>query len=282
MTAPEKPAAEGSLITHLLELRDRLLYSVGAIFAVFIALLVFVGTGMVYTLLAKPLMDVLPSGATMVATEVASPFLTPMKLTLAVSIVISIPFLLYQLWAFVAPGLYKHERRLVLPLVLSSTLLFYGGMAFAYFVVFPMAFGFFIDALPPGVTMMTDIRAYMDFVFSMFFAFGIAFEVPVAVVLLVRMGVINPDTMAEKRPYIILFAFIVAAIITPPDVFSQFFLAVPMIILFEVGLFVARRMKRAADAAVDSGRRDLTDEEIESEFKKHDEAFAGPRGKKTR
>ncbi|HSW51960.1 MAG TPA: twin-arginine translocase subunit TatC, partial [Sulfuricaulis sp.] len=207
-------------------------------------------------------------------TEVASPFLTPIKLTLAVAIVVTIPFLLYQLWAFVAPGLYKHERRLVFPLLLSSTLLFYGGMAFAYFVVFPVAFGFFVHALPPGVTMMTDIRAYMDFVFSMFFAFGIAFEVPVAVVLLARMGVINPDTMAEKRPYIILFAFIVAAIITPPDVFSQFFLAVPMIILFEVGLFVARRMKRAADAAVDSGRRDLTDAEIEAEFKKQDEAFS--------
>lgn len=273
MTEPEKPeAAEGSLITHLLELRDRLLYSVIAVAVVFLGLIPFAAE--VYTAVAKPLMGVLPSGATMIATEVASPFLTPIKLTLAVAIVVTIPFLLYQLWAFVAPGLYKHERRLVFPLLLSSTLLFYGGMAFAYFVVFPVAFGFFVHALPPGVTMMTDIRAYMDFVFSMFFAFGIAFEVPVAVVLLARMGVINPDTMAEKRPYIILFAFIVAAIITPPDVFSQFFLAVPMIILFEVGLFVARRMKRAADAAVDSGRRDLTDAEIEAEFKKQDEAFS--------
>lgn len=272
MTEPEKPeAAEGSLITHLLELRDRLLYSVIAVAVVFLGLIPFAAE--VYTAVAKPLMGVLPSGATMIATEVASPFLTPIKLTLAVAIVVTIPFLLYQLWAFVAPGLYKHERRLVFPLLLSSTMLFYGGMAFAYFVVFPVAFGFFVHALPPGVTMMTDIRAYMDFVFSMFFAFGIAFEVPVAVVLLARMGVINPDTMAEKRPYIILFAFIVAAVITPPDVFSQFFLAVPMIILFEVGLFVARRMKRAADAAVDSGRRDLTDAEIEAEFKKHDEAF---------
>jgi sec-independent protein translocase protein TatC len=218
----------------------------------------------------------------MIATEVASPFLTPIKLTLAVAIVITIPFLLYQLWAFVAPGLYKHERRLVFPLLLSSTILFYGGMAFAYFVVFPMAFGFFVHALPPGVTMMTDIRSYMDFVFSMFFAFGIAFEVPIAVILLARMGVIEPDTLAKKRPYVILWAFVVAAVITPPDVFSQFFLAVPMIILFEVGLFVARWMKRAADAAVASGRRDLTDEEIESEFKKHDEAFAGPEEKNTK
>lgn len=273
-------AAEGSLISHLLELRDRLLYAVIAIAVVFLALLPFKGE--VYTMVAQPLMGVLPAGATMVATEVASPFLTPIKLTLAVAVVITIPFLLYQIWAFVAPGLYKHERRLVLPLLLSSTILFYAGMTFAYFVVFPMAFGFFVQALPPGVTMMTDIRSYMDFVFSMFFAFGIAFEVPIAVILLVRMGVVNPDTLAQKRPYMILWAFIVAAVITPPDIFSQFFLAVPMIILFEVGLFVARWMKRAADAAVDSGRRNLTDDEIEAEFKKHDEVFADSGGKKNK
>ncbi|MGE5240693.1 MAG: twin-arginine translocase subunit TatC, partial [Bacteroidota bacterium] len=183
MAEPEDPqSTEGSLISHLLELRDRLLYSVIAIAVVFGALMAFVGSGEVYTLVAKPLMDVMPPGANMVATEVASPFLTPIKLTLAVALVLTIPFLLYQLWAFVAPGLYRHERRLVLPLLISSTLLFYSGMAFAYFVVFPMAFGFFVKALPPGVTMMTDIRQYLDFVFSMFFAFGIAFEVPVAVV----------------------------------------------------------------------------------------------------
>ena len=276
MAEPEKPgAAEGGLISHLLELRDRLLYAVIAIAVVFFALIPFAGE--VYTLVAKPLMSVLPAGATMVATEVASPFLTPIKLTLAVAIVITIPFLFYHIWAFVAPGLYRHERRLVLPLLLSSTVLFYGGMAFAYFVVFPMAFGFFVGALPPGVTMMTDIRSYMDFVFSMFFAFGIAFEVPVAVILLARMGVINPETLAQKRQYVILWAFIVAAVITPPDIFSQFFLAVPMIVLFEVGLFIARRMKRAADVAVDSGRRDLTEDEIEAEFKKHDEAFSDKR-----
>ena len=236
MADPEKPgAAEGSLISHLLELRDRLLYAVIAIAVVFFALIPFAGE--VYTLVAKPLMSVLPAGATMVATEVASPFLTPIKLTLAVAIVITIPFLFYHIWAFVAPGLYRHERRLVL-------------------------------------TMMTDIRSYMDFVFSMFFAFGIAFEAPVAVILLARMGVVNPETLAQKRPYAILWAFIVAAVITPPDVFSQFFLAVPMIILFEIGLFIARRMKRAADAAVDGGRRNLTEDEIEAEFKKHDEAFS--------
>ena len=272
MAEPEEPhAAEGSLISHLLELRDRLLYSVVAIAVVFGAMLPF--TSDVYTLVAKPLINVLPPGATMIATEVASPFLTPIKLTLALAVVLTIPFLLYQLWAFVAPGLYKHERRLVLPLLISSTVLFYGGMAFAYFVVFPMAFGFFVHALPPGVTMMTDIRSYLDFVFSMFFAFGIAFEVPVAVVLLARMGVINPDTLTQKRPYMILLAFIVAAVLTPPDIFSQFFLAVPMIMLYEIGVFFARRMKRAAEAAVDSGRRDLTDDEIEAEFRKNEKAF---------
>jgi len=263
---------EGSLISHLLELRDRLLYAVIAIAVVFGGLLPF--SGKVYTLVAKPLMDVLPAGASMVATDVASPFLTPIKLVLAVAIVATIPVLLYQLWAFVAPGLYRHERRLILPLLVSSTLLFYGGMAFAYFVVFPMAFGFFVGALPPGVTMMTDIKSYMDFVFSMFFAFGIAFEVPVAVVLLAHMGVINPDALAGKRPYVILWAFIVAAVLTPPDIFSQFFLAVPMIILFEIGLFIARRMKRTADAAAEDGHRGLSGAEIDAEFKKHDEAFS--------
>ena len=263
---------EGSLISHLLELRDRLLYAVIAIAIVFGALVPF--SGEVYTLVAKPLMDVMPKGASMVATDVASPFLTPIKLVLAVAIVSTIPVLLYQLWAFVAPGLYRHERRLIMPLLVSSTLLFYGGMAFAYFVVFPMAFGFFVGALPPGVTMMTDIKSYMDFVFSMFFAFGIAFEVPVAVVLLAHMGVFNPDALAGKRPYVILWAFIVAAVLTPPDIFSQFFLAVPMIILFEIGLFIARRMKRTADAATETEHRGLSDTEIDAEFKKHDEAFS--------
>ena len=247
MAQHEKPgAAEGSLISHLLELRDRLLYALLAILVVFGALLPF--TGQVYSLVAQPLLAVLPAGASMIATEVASPFLTPIKLTLAVAIAISIPVLLYQLWAFVAPGLYKHERRLVMPLLLSSTVLFYGGMAFAYFVVFPVAFGFFVQSLPAGVTMMTDIRAYLDFAFAMFFAFGIAFEVPVAVVLLARMGVINPWTLGKNRPYVVLWAFVIGAVLTPPDIFSQIFLALPMILLFEVGLFFAKRIVRKSDA----------------------------------
>ncbi len=254
---PDDPAAEapadgaGSLISHLFELRDRLLYAVIAVALAFFALVPFANE--VYALIAGPLMAVLPPGMSMIATDVASPFLTPLKFALAAAVTVTIPFLLYQLWAFVAPGLYKHERRMVIPLLVSSILLFYAGMAFAYFVVFPTVFGFFVNILPPGVQMMTDIKSYLDFVFSMFFAFGIAFEVPVAVVILVRMGIVNPDTLAEKRPYIIVGAFVVAAVLTPPDVLSQFLLAIPMLILFEIGLFIARRLHRQADDSRDGG-----------------------------
>jgi sec-independent protein translocase protein TatC len=187
----------------------------------------------------------------MIATEVASPFLTPIKFTLAAAVVIAIPVVLYQVWAFVAPGLYQHERRIIMPLLVSSIALFYGGMAFAYFIVFPAVFHVLLDFLPPGVQMMTDIKAYLDFVFSMFFAFGVAFEVPVAVVLLSWMGIVNPHTLGDKRPYVILAAFVIAAVLTPPDVLSQFLLAVPMWILFEIGVFIAKRLRpRARDEAV--------------------------------
>ena len=200
----------------------------------------------VYGLLAKPLLGVLPQGASMIATEVASPFLTPIRLTFAVAVVIAIPYVLYQIWAFVAPGLYRHERRVAVPLLFSSIFLFYTGMAFAYFVVFPVAFGFFAHSAPEGVVMMTDIKAYLDFVFSMFFAFGIAFEIPVAVVILSYMGIVNPESLAKKRSYVIVGAFVVAAVLTPPDVFSQVLLALPTILLFEIGLFFARRSKAKA------------------------------------
>lgn len=243
---PGSPAESGFL-THLIELRNRLVYSLAAVGIVFLALVPFAND--VYAIIAKPLMDVLPHGMGMIATEVASPFLTPLKFTLAAAVTITIPFLLYQIWAFVAPGLYKHEKRMVLPLVVSSVVLFYAGMAFAYFVVFPTVFGFFVRILPPGVQMMTDIKAYLDFVFSMFFAFGIAFEVPVAVVILSWVGVVNPETLAEKRPYVVVGVFVIAAVLTPPDVASQFLLAVPMLILFEIGLFIARRLRRRHDAA---------------------------------
>jgi sec-independent protein translocase protein TatC len=203
----------------------------------------------VYALLAKPLLGVLPQGASMIATEVASPFLTPIRLTLALALVIAIPVVLYQIWAFVAPGLYRNEKRVAIPLLFSSIVLFYAGMAFAYFVVFPVAFGFFAHSAPEGVLMMTDIKAYLDFVFSMFFAFGIAFEIPVAVVILSHMGIVDPEALAGKRSYVIVGAFVMAAILTPPDVFSQLLLAIPTILLFEVGLFFARRWRVTTDAA---------------------------------
>ncbi len=264
--AQDSPAS--NFISHLLELRNRLMYAVITVGVVFGALLPF--SNDVYTLLARPLMDVLPEGVGMIATDVASAFLTPIKVTLALAIVVSIPMILYQLWAFVAPGLYRHERRMTIPLLVSSTLLFYAGMAFAYFVVFPVAFGFFVKTAPQGVTMMTDIKSYIDFVYSMFFAFGIAFELPVALVLLAWMGIIDPEKLATKRPYVVLWVFIVAAFITPPDVFSQVLLAVPMLILFEIGLFVARRLARSPRRGDSDNHHPLSEAEMDAEFDKHE------------
>lgn len=258
----ETPNPEGGFVSHLIELRNRLVAALGAVGAVFIVLMIVPGANQVYALIAQPLMNVLPAGMSMIATEVASPFLTPLKFTLAAAVTITIPFLLYQLWAFIAPGLYKHEKHMVMPLVVSSVLLFYAGMAFAYFVVFPSVFGLFVDILPPGVQMMTDIKSYLDFVFSMFFAFGVAFEIPVAVVILSSTGMVNPETLAEKRPYVVVGVFVVAAVLTPPDVASQFFLAVPMLLLFEVGLFVARRMYRRREAGEAAEKKPLTDTEM--------------------
>jgi sec-independent protein translocase protein TatC len=267
MAEPSEPAAaESSLLSHLIELRNRLLYAVIAVALAFFALVPFANE--VYAFIAGPLMAVLPPGMSMIATDVASPFLTPLKFALAAAVTLTIPFLLYQVWAFVAPGLYKHEKRMVLPLLVSSVLLFYAGMAFAYFVVFPAVFGFFVNILPPGVQMMTDIKSYLDFVFSMFFAFGVAFEVPVAVVILSWIGVVNPETLAEKRPYVIVGVFIVAAVLTPPDVLSQFLLAIPMLILFEVGLFIARRLRRQA------AEREKSDAELDAEMDRQEQALA--------
>jgi len=250
MAEPEKAnGSEGSFLSHLLELRNRLLYAFVGIGVVFLGLLPF--SNDVYVFVAKPLMERLPAGAGMIATDIASPFTTPIRLVLVTSAVVAVPWVLYQVWAFVAPGLYRRERRLVAPLLISSTLLFYAGMAFAYFVVFPSVFEFFIATTPPGVHVMTDIKAYLDFVFGMFIAFGVAFEVPVAVVLLAHMGVIDPHALAKKRPYMFLLAFIIAAVLTPPDVFSQTALALPMYGLFEIGLLVARRAHRRRVAEAD-------------------------------
>lgn len=275
MAQPDEPGAEGSFLSHLIELRNRLLYALVAVGVVFAALVPFANT--VYEFLADPLLDALPAGTSMIATEVASPFLTPIKLTFFAAVVIAVPYLLYQLWAFVAPGLYRHERRLVVPLLVSSTGLFYAGMAFAYFVVFPVVFSFFVGTAPKGVAVMTDIRSYLDFVFTLFFAFGIAFEVPVALVLLVKMGVVDPEALAKKRPYVVLGVFVIAAVLTPPDIFSQTFLAIPMLILFEVGLFVARRMRpreEAEEGAAADEHRDLTEAEMEAELDRHEQTLS--------
>ncbi|GGD38831.1 Sec-independent protein translocase subunit TatC [Franconibacter pulveris 1160] len=226
------------LISHLIELRKRLLNCIIAVLVIFLALVYFAND--IYQLVAAPLISQMPLGATMIATDVASPFFTPIKLTIMVSVILSAPVILYQVWAFVAPALYKHERRLVVPLLVSSTLLFYIGMAFAYFVVFPLAFGFLTKTAPAGVVVSTDITSYLDFVMALFMAFGVSFEVPVAIVLLCWLGVTTPEDLKAKRPYVLVGAFVIGMLLTPPDVFSQTLLAIPMYCLFEVGVFFAR------------------------------------------
>jgi sec-independent protein translocase protein TatC len=238
----EEVDKEQPFVAHLVELRDRLLRIVIGVVGVFLLLSPFANK--IYTLLAVPLLAHLPEGSSMIAIDVASPFLTPFKLTLVLAVFINVPWILYQLWAFVAPGLYRHERRLVMPLLASSTALFYAGMAFAYFVVFPILFNFLVGFAPQGVSVMTDISRYLDFVLTIFFAFGAAFEVPVATVLLVMIGVTTPEALASKRPYFVVAAFVVGMLLTPPDVISQTLLALPMWLLFEIGLVCSRLMRR--------------------------------------
>ncbi|MCU7959674.1 MAG: twin-arginine translocase subunit TatC [gamma proteobacterium symbiont of Bathyaustriella thionipta] len=244
-TTDEVQVDEQPFVAHLLELRDRLLKMVMAVGIVFVALFPF--SNSIYTAVAKPLMAHLPAGTSMIATEVASPFLTPFKLSLVASIFLSMPFILYQFWAFVAPGLYKHEKRLITPLLVSSIALFYLGMLFAYFVVFPLVFAFLTSTAPEGVAVMTDISRYLDFVLTLFFAFGIAFEVPIATILLVWMGITTPKKLTSKRPYIIVAAFVLGMLLTPPDVISQTMLAVPVLILFELGVIFSRFFVRKTD-----------------------------------
>lgn len=229
-------------ISHLVELRNRLVWAVGSILIIFICLVPFANE--LYEWFAKPVMANLPQGGTMISTEPHGPFFIPFKFAFATAFALAIPMVLYQIWAFVAPGLYKNEKNIVLPLVVSSTLLFYAGILFAYYVVFPIIFKFFSSMAPDGVAVMPDISAYMGFALKLFFAFGVAFEVPVATILLARMGVVSPDTMAKQRPYIILGAFVVGMLMTPPDIFSQVMLAVPVCLLFEVGLFFARKLEK--------------------------------------
>jgi len=226
------------LISHLLELRDRLLRIVMVVMALFFSLVYFAND--IYHYLAIPLTSQLPAGSSMIATGVATPFFTPIKLTIVLSIFIAIPAILHQVWAFIAPGLYKQERRLIAPLVISSALLFYLGMVFAYYVVFPLAFSFFTSVAPEGVTIATDISSYLDFVLKLFFAFGLAFEIPIATLVLCWTGATTPEKLKLKRPYIVVGAFIFGMLLTPPDVISQTLLAIPMLILFEIGLLFAR------------------------------------------
>ena len=226
------------LISHLIELRKRLLNCIISVLVVFLALVYFAND--IYQIVSAPLIKHLPAGASMIPTDVASPFFTPIKLTVIVSVFVSAPLLLYQVWAFIAPALYKHERRLVMPLLFASTILFYVGVAFAYFIVFPLAFSFFSQTAPRGVQIATDINNYLDFVMALFMAFGISFQVPIAIVLLCWTGVITPESLKKKRPYVLVGAFIVAMLLTPPDVFSQTLLAIPLYLLFEVGLFFSR------------------------------------------
>jgi len=229
-------------VSHLIELRNRMLWAIGSILILFICLVPFANE--LYEWFAKPLISNLPQGGTMISTEPHGPFFIPFKFAFATAFALAIPIVLYQVWAFVAPGLYKNEKSIALPLVVSSTLLFYFGVMFAYYVVFPIIFGFFIRMAPEGVAVMTDISSYMSFALKLFFAFGIAFEVPVATVLLARMGVVSTQNMAKQRPYIILGAFVLGMLMTPPDIFSQIMLAVPVCLLFEVGLFFARKLEK--------------------------------------
>ena len=227
-----------TFLSHLVELRTRLVRSIIAVVVVLLALFPFAKE--IYAFLAMPLLKVLPHGSTMIATDVTGTFLVPLKVTLMTAFLIALPFVLWQAWAFVAPGLYQHEKRLALPVIVSSVFFFAVGMSFAYFVVFPVAFGFFAGYTPPGVQMMTDIDKYLSFVLTMFFAFGLTFETPVVVVVLVRMGLVPLAKLKSARPYVVVGAFVVGAVFTPPDVISQCLLAVPLWLLYELGLLVAR------------------------------------------
>ena len=246
----EEQLAEGTLLSHLMELRTRLIRISIAVIGVFVILLPF--SQKIFVVVSKPLVDVLP-GQKMIATAVASPLLTPFKLTFFVALFVAMPVVLYQVWAFVAPGLYKREKRFAFPLLGSSILLFYAGIAFAYFVVFELVFGFFASVTPQSVEMMTDIAAYLDFITKIFLAFGLAFEVPIATVLVVWTGLTTPEKLGKARPYVFLMAFVLGMFLTPPDVISQTLLAVPVYLLYELGivmskLFVRQRSKKPDEA----------------------------------
>ena len=230
-------------MAHLIEFRDRVLRIFISILVIFAGLFSF--SQDLYLYVSEPIREFLPESSTMIATEVASPFLTPFKLTLVLSMFAAMPYILYQIWAFVAPGLYQREKKIVLPLFFSSVFLFYGGMAFAYYLVFPLVFMFFTSIAPEGISVMPDIRSYLDFVLKLFFAFGLSFEIPIAVVILSWMGVVEPDNLAKKRPYVFVLCFVLGMLLTPPDIISQTLLAIPMWLLFEIGILFGRLVKPA-------------------------------------
>lgn len=247
----EDDLEEATLISHLVELRSRLLRASLAVLAIFVCLVPF--AQQIFTGVATPLMAQLPEGSTMIATQVASPFLTPFKTTLFVALILAMPVVLYQIWSFVAPGLYRNERKFAIPIVVSSICLFYLGIGFAYVIVFPLMFAFFNAVTPEGVAMMTDISNYLDFILTIFFAFGIAFEVPIATVMLVATGLTSTENLKRKRPYVFLGAFVLGMLLTPPDVISQTLLAVPVYLLFEAGILMSRFMlhDKTNDDAID-------------------------------
>jgi sec-independent protein translocase protein TatC len=246
--------AEGTLMSHLLELRDRLLKGVLALLIIFIPCAIFANE--LFTLVAQPLLEKLPTGTALIATSVVSPFMTPFKVAFYVAIFAAMPVLLYQIWAFVAPGLYKREKRFAVPLLVSSVVLFYAGILFAYFVVFPVMFSYLVGTAPTGVSYMPDIAAYLEFVLTMFFAFGIAFEVPVAVVLLVLTGLVKVESLGNNRGYVVIGIFVVAAVLTPPDAISQVIMAIPMWLLYEGGLVMARIMQKMRREAAEQAEKE--------------------------
>lgn len=264
---------EDTFISHLIEMRDRLLRAVVGVVLLFV--LLFPWAQDLYALLAEPMLAALPQGGQMIATEVTTPFFVPIKVTMMAAFLLALPWVFYQAWAFVAPGLYQHEKRLGVPLVVASVLLFLLGMSFAYFLVFPVVFGFIVGVAPEGVAVMTDIGKYLDFVMTLFMAFGITFEVPVAVVLLVKMGMVSIAKLREVRPYVIVGAFVIGAIFTPPDVISQFMLAVPMWLLYELGIIVASMIsKPKPEPATDY--TPMSEAEMDAELERIDPSQARP------
>lgn len=267
-------ASQETFISHLVELRDRLLRAVVAVIVVFVCLMPWAGD--IYDLLALPMMNTLPEGTSMIATGVVTPFFVPVKVTLMVSFIIALPVVLYQAWAFVAPGLYAHERRMAIPLVLGTTMLFLVGMAFCYFFVFGMVFSFIAEFAPKSIVPAPDIEQYLSFVMTMFLAFGLTFEVPVVVVVLARAGVVSVEKLKEARPYVIVGAFVIAAIVTPPDVISQLLLAVPMCLLYEFGIMLAKMARKPQEA----GASDYSPPSVKAMDRELDRIEAAERGER--